>query len=107
MPIRVLLPMPGEPPISTREPGTMPPPRTRSSSLMPVRMRATWVASTCLSGKGVAAAVPFWRAFAGAVGSGAVSTSVFHSPQPGQRPVQAMATWPQVWQTCRVRMRAM
>jgi hypothetical protein len=29
----------------------------------------------------------------------AVSTSVFHSPQPGHLPVQAIATWPQVWQT--------
>ena len=28
-----------------------------------------------------------------------VSTSVFHSPQPGQRPVQARATWPHPWQT--------
>ena len=44
--------MPGEPPISTSEPGTRPPPSTRSSSPMPVRMRATAAASTSASGTG-------------------------------------------------------
>ena len=38
--IRVLLPIPGEPPISTTEPGTRPPPSTRSSSSLPVRRRS-------------------------------------------------------------------
>ena len=33
--------MPGSPPISVAEPGTKPPPATRSSSLIPVTMRAT------------------------------------------------------------------
>ena len=33
--------MPGSPPISVAEPGTKPPPATRSSSPMPVTMRAT------------------------------------------------------------------
>ena len=33
------LPMPGSPPISSAEPGTMPPPVTRSSSARPVGMR--------------------------------------------------------------------
>ena len=33
------LPMPGSPPISSAEPGTMPPPVTRSSSAMPVEKR--------------------------------------------------------------------
>ena len=39
--VSVDLPMPGEPPRSTREPGTRPPPSTRSSSPMPVCRRGT------------------------------------------------------------------
>ena len=35
------LPMPGSPPISTTEPGTMPPPSTRSNSANPVGSRGT------------------------------------------------------------------
>ena len=35
--VSVDLPMPGEPPSSTSEPGTRPPPRTRSNSPIPVR----------------------------------------------------------------------
>ena len=33
------------------------------------------------------------------LGSRRVSTSVFHSPQPAQRPDHASASWPQPWQT--------
>ena len=32
----MLLPIPGSPPSKTIDPGTMPPPRTRSSSLKPL-----------------------------------------------------------------------
>ena len=32
----VLLPMPGSPPSKTTDPGTIPPPRTRSNSLKPL-----------------------------------------------------------------------
>ena len=39
MPVSVDLPMPGEPPSSTSDPGTRPPPSTRSSSPMPVESR--------------------------------------------------------------------
>src|SRR5690606_18935190 len=44
---RVDLPMPGSPPTSTTAPSTRPPPRTRSSSPMPVdtRTSAAWVTS--------------------------------------------------------------
>ena len=38
--VSVDLPIPGEPPSSTSEPGTSPPPSTRSSSPMPVDMRS-------------------------------------------------------------------
>ena len=45
---KVLLPMPGLPPISTSEPSTTPPPRTRSSSLFCVLIRVTFSISTSL-----------------------------------------------------------
>ena len=47
---KVLLPIPGLPPISTSEPSTSPPPRTRSSSLSPVLVRASSVISTSVIG---------------------------------------------------------
>ncbi len=95
------LPMPGSPPISRAEPGTMPPPVTRSSSASPVGMRATCRrsgASVCNSTTrplelrirpepGVAA------------GASASSTIVFHSPQATHLPAQREATAPQLWQT--------
>jgi hypothetical protein len=96
MPVRVLLPIPGEPPSSTNEPGTRPPPNTRSNSPIPVRIRCSAGASTSRSGIGLGADTEpprlelpeFFRA----------STSEFHSPQPGQRPVQVSDTWPHCWQ---------
>ena len=42
------LPMPGAPPRRIREPGTMPPPNTRSNSWMPVVSRSTWTLATWL-----------------------------------------------------------
>ncbi len=54
------LPMPGSPPISTTEPCTRPPPSTRSSSPMPVSVRASVVSITSVSGVilGAPAAAP-------------------------------------------------
>ena len=66
--VRVDLPIPGEPPSSTSEPGTRPPPRTRSSSPIPVDIRLTAVPPTSLSGRGA------WR-----------------SPRSGSRPARAPA----------------
>ena len=39
------LPIPGSPPISTTDPGTKPPPRARSSSLNPIKIRGLSLAS--------------------------------------------------------------
>ena len=44
----VLLPAPGCPPMRMAEPGTKPPPKTRSSSLMPVPKRGILATSTSL-----------------------------------------------------------
>src|ERR1041385_4160227 len=93
---KVGLPIPGSPPMSTIEPGTTPPPRTKSSSCIPDDQRVISVPVT--SRRRVATATlppparpfdPFRRrsdpelaAFA-AIGS---STSVFHSPQASHLP---------------------
>src|SRR4051794_5010823 len=58
MPVSVDLPMPGEPPSSTIEPGTRPPPSTRSSSPSPVRRRGTSAARTSASRTGFAGRTP-------------------------------------------------
>src|SRR5215218_10972357 len=97
--VSVDLPMPGAPPMRTSDPGTRPPPRTRSSSPIPVERRSTLGASTCPSATGVSArpaerdgAAPPRPAGAAARFS---SVIVFHSPQPGQRPCHFWLSWPQ------------
>ncbi len=55
---RVDLPMPGSPPTSTSEPATMPPPRTLSSSPMPVAVLSSSPALTSLSLAGTLRAIP-------------------------------------------------
>ncbi len=81
----MLLPMPGSPPSSVTDPGTMPPPSTRSSSPIPVGCgRPIWVSMS-----------PIWTGVDGAndvsagVASGGAassSTSVFHAPHPEHWP---------------------
>src|SRR3954451_3594148 len=78
--------MPGSPTSSVTEPGTRPPPSTRSSSPTPVDTGADVAALTSAIGTGplVGRISP-----AGRLGTaGASSTSVPHSPQDGQRPSQ-------------------
>ncbi len=82
---RVLLPIPGSPPISTSEPGTSPPPSTRSSSPMPVGRRSC-AASRSSARRGASGAGPSGARRA-AVG-GVSSATVPHSPHDGQRPSQ-------------------
>src|SRR6266542_3592334 len=49
---RVDLPMPGSPPTSVTEPGTIPPPSTKSNSARPVRQRSTAAPATADSRMG-------------------------------------------------------
>src|SRR3954470_9020169 len=78
--------MPGAPPISTSDPGTSPPPSTRSNSPMPVLNRSTLGDSTWPSGIGFRAR-PAGRPLAARDAAARFSSAiVFHSPQPGQRP---------------------
>ena len=89
-------PMPGSPPMSVTLPMTMPPPSTRSSSLMPVTMRLfssvvlilfsfCGTRLVCPATRGAAAALPE-AVFAGSATTSSVM--VFHAPQEGQRPSQ-------------------
>src|SRR3569623_224431 len=87
--------MPGSPLMSTNEPGTMPPPSTKSNSLMPVFQRGVSEArrSPSLVAEAtfpaVASGGPAARARPAAVAGRAAtssSTSVFHSPHVSQRP---------------------
>ena len=89
--VSVDLPMPGDPPINTSDPGTKPPPSTRSSSPMPVRRRSTFAARTSRSATGVSARPPPPEPErplpARTAGATLASSAIeFHSPQPGQRP---------------------
>src|SRR3954470_2908388 len=113
IPVSVDLPMPGEPPSRTSEPGTSPPPSTRSNSPTPVDSRGVGARATSRSGTGRTAAVAGARprpAAPRARPAGATarsSTSVFHSPQPGHRPCQRGSAWPQLEQRKTVAGRAM
>ena len=96
------LPMPGAPPISTSEPGTMPPPSTRSSSPMPVLKRGECPAATSASGTGFAALAGAARDSRAPALTGSAtrsSTIVFHSSQPGQRPCHLGLALPHCEQT--------
>jgi len=91
-------------PMIISAPSTMPPPNTRSSSLMPVDERTA--TSSGISRRSMAEApVPgrCFGAFAGApVTIGADSTIVFHAPHPGQRPTQRDVSYPHAVQANRV-----
>src|SRR5882672_1680877 len=79
------LPMPGSPPTSVTEPGTMPPPRTKSNSANPVRYRATELVGRLESWTGTAAVSfqPSDRPTFFPIGS---STNEFHSPHASHFP---------------------
>src|SRR5690606_35014641 len=95
---RVDFPMPGSPPISTTDPGTTPPPSTRSSSAMPVRLRLSREGSTSLSRRTAARA-----ASSGVGGAGASGTRLFHAWHDGQRPSHRGDSYPHCWQANLIR----
>ena len=104
----MLLPMPGSPPIRTSDPGTMPPPSTRSNSSMPELTRDSSPVSTASKGFGLEG--PEGRISGSGrplPGGGATScrssTKLFHSPQSGQRPSHFELSKPQAWQAKTVR----
>src|SRR5512147_1395145 len=95
------LPMPGSPPTSTAEPGTSPPPSTRSNSAMPVGSRGASRVSVPRPSKEAALPLPPLMATSagGPAGAAASSMMLFHSPQAAHFPDQREVTAPQAWQT--------
>ena len=83
------LPIPGSPPTNTKDPCTIPPPSTRSSSFISVDMRLSCVISICESGTFFASAAfaatlpPFAALFLSIISS----TNVFHSLHAGHCPI--------------------
>src|SRR3954470_12574059 len=100
------LPMPGSPPIRTRDPGTTPPPRTRSNSPMPVESRSETTVSMSSYNRGPAVAAseyldPAAAAAAPAPATAGVarsSTREFQAPQSAQRPSHFDDCAPHSWQ---------
>ncbi len=94
------LPMPGSPPSSSTEPGTKPPPVTRSNSPMPVAMRGAGCARAAEIREGEDAAFARRARACAAMPAPEVSSTIeFQAPQASQRPCQRGATAPQFWQT--------
>ena len=94
-------PIPGSPPTRVSDPCTMPPPRTLSSSPMPVTSLSssrtvTWdntVGAALRSLSADAPKPPPW----GALPAGP-STKVFHSRPPGHCPIHLEDSYPQLLQ---------
>ena len=107
------LPMPGSPAISTTEPGTMPPPSTRSNSPKPVDSRdvvdvSIWVMGVAALTMDAAACVREVRPGAAVRDDDAVgraswnSSTVPHCPHCGQRPTHLRPSQPHSLHTYRV-----
>ncbi len=97
---RVDLPMPGSPPTRIAEAGTMPPPRTRSSSPMPESARGSGGSSVASAPRAIRLprAAPSERP-AGPSARPASSTMEFQAPQASQRPAHFEWVAPQALQT--------
>src|ERR1700722_4715754 len=98
--ISVDFPIPGSPPIRVTDPGTRPPPRTRSSSPEPVLNRgcsrtASAASEEELSLRGTLTEVADLRGFKGCNSA----KSVFQVPQPAHFPCHFGEESPQFWQT--------
>ena len=91
--------MPGSPPTSIAEPGTIPPPIARSNSAIPVAIRSGSATGWSSPTSGIARPPP-WRLCLAAkmLDTSAHSwTSVFHSLQSAHWPCQRLEIEPQAW----------
>jgi len=95
--VSVLLPMPGSPPISTTEPGTIPPPKTRANSSIGSGRRSSCLPSIAASGCTFEVPVSPRTARADFSVSASTISSIMESQlsQPGQRPKARELTFPQ------------
>src|SRR6185295_777234 len=93
------LPMPGSPPTNRAEPGTSPPPVTRSNSPMPVGRRLGGASSVFRSSRLILR--PLTRRDAPPPKGGAMPSSVmvFQPPQASHLPDHLAWVAPQDWQT--------
>src|SRR5580704_16655357 len=93
------LPMPGSPPTRRAEPGTSPPPVTRSNSAMPVGRRWGGASSVLRSSRVMRR--PFALRVAPDPSGGATPSSVmvFQPPQDSHLPDHLAWVAPQDWQT--------
>ena len=92
---RVDLPIPGSPPSSIREPGTIPPPSTVSNSDIPELMRV--YLSYCICERGFALGSVYSAFFAAEEGESLLTASsamVLNFPQEGHLPSQRGETAP-------------
>ena len=100
--------MPGSPPIRVAEPGTKPPPATRSNSSIPVATRGSGLDAPERSSNAKARPAGARRADLPPTPSAAASSMiVFHSPQDSHLPCQRWVIAPQFWQTYEERGLAM
>src|SRR6185369_9883580 len=91
--------MPGSPPTNVAEPGTSPPPATRSNSPMPETKRFSSVGEPDSATKSILRPPP--ATLFGSASPTASSTIEFHAPQSSHLPDHLRCTAPQVWQTKR------
>ena len=94
-------PIPGSPPTSVREPGTIPPPSTRSSSPIPVGIRSSFpveISVRCTGFLPAALWLPSPWFPAGVLAAVGSSTNVFHSLHAGHWPIHFADSYPQFWQ---------
>ena len=96
------LPMPGSPPISVTDPGTSPPPSTRSNSAKPVVQRVSGTVTSCATAAGRSPPDASRRPAPRVRGS-EKGASVFHSLHDGHCPLHRGASAPQDEQTNTVR----
>src|SRR4051794_3081986 len=88
--------------MSTSDPGTMPPPRTRLNSSPGTPTRVKFPFCTSVRGVGRLPVAPSVRGRDALPIVGVLttdSTKVFHSPHSGQRPVHLGCSLPHCWQT--------
>ena len=103
---KVDLPMPGSPCTSVTDPGTSPPPSTRSTSGMPVGAATHSAKSIWSIGNAISVGVVARPALAPlSAGTTTSSSRVLHAPHAGQRPAHLASSWPQSRQRKRVRVR--
>src|SRR5882762_2368797 len=88
-------PIPGSPPTRVTEPGTMPPPRTKSNSSRPVFQRCMLSDGMLESWTGLGPGEPFPRSIFPTFRPTASSTNVFHAPHASHLPAHFGCSAPQ------------